>query len=71
MSIKSLLQSRRKHQIVHGGIFAFSITHTPEAIKEIQEMGAEFTSEYVYTVARIPGVFGGQICFDLKEEFKK
>lgn len=68
MSVKQLLAERQVHLLKYGGNFAFSITYSPEAIAEIEQMGAQFTSRYQHTVASIPNSPGNKIiCISLKD----
>lgn len=68
MSVKHLLSERHRHLLKEGGDFTFSMTFSPEAIREIEQMGEQFTSRYQYTVANIPGFPGNKIiCINLKD----
>lgn len=68
MSVKHLLSERHRHLLKEGGDFTFSMTFSPEAIHEIEQMDEQFTSRYQYTVANIPGLPGSKIiCINLKD----
>lgn len=67
VSVKHLLTERHRHLLKNGGDFTFSITYSPEAVREIEQMGDQFTSQYQYTVANIPKFVGRIICISLKD----
>jgi hypothetical protein len=70
--IKELLHLRHANVINSGGEFTFSITYSIDCLREIQEMGEEFTSKYQFTVANIPGMPGNRlICISLKPQSKR
>lgn len=66
-TVRELIRAR--HEAVRGQKidFTFSLTFTPEAMYEIQNMGDEFTGLYNYTVGSIPGSKTRLICISLKE----
>lgn len=71
-SIKSLLATRHAIYIDKGGVFSFSVTHSLDSIREIEQMGDDFTSKYQYTVADIPGMKGHRIiCISLKDQNRR
>lgn len=68
VSVKYLLAERHRHLLKNGGDFTFSMTYSPEAVHEIEQMGDQFTGRYQYTVANIPGLPGNKIiCITLKD----
>jgi thiamine monophosphate kinase len=67
VSVKQLLADRHRHLLKHGGDFTFSMTYSPEAIEEIEQMGESFTKRYQYTIANIPKFVGRIICISLKD----
>lgn len=72
MKIRELLAARQRHLLKHGGSFTFSFTYSPEALEEIKEMGEEFSSRFLYTVADIPGFVGNRIiCISLKNQNRR
>jgi hypothetical protein len=72
MKIREQLAARPRHLLKHGGSFTFSVTYSPEALEEIKEMGEEFSSRFLYTVADIPGIAGSRlICISLKNQNRR
>jgi hypothetical protein len=72
MKVCDLIRLRHINQIKNGGEFTFSITYSPESLKEIEEMKSDFTSKYQYTVADIPGMQGHRIiCISLRDQNRR
>lgn len=71
-SLRALLATRHANYINQGGVFSFSVTHSLDYIKEIEDMGEKFTNMYQYTVADIPGKLGCRIiCISLKDQNRR
>lgn len=71
-NVKDLIRLKHANVIHSGGDFTFSITHSLDAIKEIEDMGEEFTTKYQYAVADIPGMPGHRIiCISLKNQNRR
>lgn len=70
-TIRELISIKQRNCANYGGSFTFSVTWTPEVMKEIEEMGEGFLRYYDYSINTIPGMKTCMVSITTKQLDKK